>query len=175
MAPVALGPVVRADAARLHGAQRARARRRIPDGQVATGVRAARAPWIATLDGDGQNDPADIPKLLAEREGLVIVDEVQRLPELFELLRPLCDDRERKAVFLLLAIAGQATLWMAILADTGASLAVKNLARNACHSGLPCLQSCVMRFVMFIAHPPCGRSPAASRRHRPQIALRARR
>ncbi|MFO1408497.1 MAG: glycosyltransferase family 2 protein [Steroidobacteraceae bacterium] len=31
---------------------------------VATGVRAARAGWIATLDGDGQNDPADIPKLL---------------------------------------------------------------------------------------------------------------
>lgn len=32
---------------------------------VATGVREASAPWIATLDGDGQNDPADIPKLLA--------------------------------------------------------------------------------------------------------------
>ena len=32
---------------------------------VASGVRAARARWIATLDGDGQNDPADIPKLLA--------------------------------------------------------------------------------------------------------------
>lgn len=31
---------------------------------VATGVRAARAPWIATLDGDGQNDPADIPRLV---------------------------------------------------------------------------------------------------------------
>ena len=30
-----------------------------------TGVRHARAPWIATLDGDGQNDPADIPKLLS--------------------------------------------------------------------------------------------------------------
>lgn len=30
-----------------------------------TGVRAARAPWVATLDGDGQNDPADIPALLA--------------------------------------------------------------------------------------------------------------
>ena len=30
---------------------------------VATGVREARAPWVATLDGDGQNDPADIPKL----------------------------------------------------------------------------------------------------------------
>jgi len=32
---------------------------------VATGVRAARSQWIATLDGDGQNDPADIPALLA--------------------------------------------------------------------------------------------------------------
>jgi dolichol-phosphate mannosyltransferase len=31
---------------------------------IATGVRDARAPWIATLDGDGQNDPADIPSLL---------------------------------------------------------------------------------------------------------------
>lgn len=32
------------------------------------GVRAARAPWIATLDGDGQNDPADLPSLLDARE-----------------------------------------------------------------------------------------------------------
>lgn len=31
---------------------------------ILTGIRAARAPWIATLDGDGQNDPADIPRLL---------------------------------------------------------------------------------------------------------------
>ncbi len=29
-----------------------------------SGVRAARHPWIATLDGDCQNDPADIPLLL---------------------------------------------------------------------------------------------------------------
>ena len=35
---------------------------------IATGVRAARGAWIATLDGDGQNDPADIPKLLAVRD-----------------------------------------------------------------------------------------------------------
>ncbi len=36
-----------------------------------TGVRAARGRWIATLDGDGQNDPADIPRLLeiARAEG----------------------------------------------------------------------------------------------------------
>jgi len=30
---------------------------------IRSGVRAARAAWIATLDGDGQNDPADILKL----------------------------------------------------------------------------------------------------------------
>jgi dolichol-phosphate mannosyltransferase len=30
---------------------------------IRTGVKAARGVWIATLDGDGQNDPADIPDL----------------------------------------------------------------------------------------------------------------
>jgi dolichol-phosphate mannosyltransferase len=34
---------------------------------IRNGVKAARGRWIATLDGDGQNDPADIPKLLGER------------------------------------------------------------------------------------------------------------
>ncbi len=35
---------------------------------VRTGVKAAKGDWIATLDGDGQNDPADIPKLIAALE-----------------------------------------------------------------------------------------------------------
>jgi dolichol-phosphate mannosyltransferase len=30
---------------------------------LCTGVRAAHSDWVVTLDGDGQNDPADIPKL----------------------------------------------------------------------------------------------------------------
>ncbi len=30
---------------------------------ILTGIKAARAGWIATLDADGQNDPADIPRL----------------------------------------------------------------------------------------------------------------
>ena len=35
---------------------------------IRTGVKHALSPWIATLDGDGQNDPGDILKLLAARE-----------------------------------------------------------------------------------------------------------
>ena len=44
-------------------------------------------------------------KLLRESEGLIVLDEVQRMPELFEILRPICDSRNRKAVFLLLGSA----------------------------------------------------------------------
>ena len=44
-------------------------------------------------------------RLLRNSEGLVVVDEVQRMPGLFEVLRPICDDRERNAVFLLLGSA----------------------------------------------------------------------
>ena len=56
------------------GAPLLRLRHRSGCGQsaaIATGVRAARGEWIATLDGDGQNDPADIPRLLrrAQAEG----------------------------------------------------------------------------------------------------------
>jgi len=43
--------------------------------------------------------------VLSACTGLVIIDEVQRLPELFALLRPLCDAPGRKAVFLLLGSA----------------------------------------------------------------------
>ena len=35
---------------------------------VVTGIRAARGTFVATLDGDGQNDPADIPALLARAQ-----------------------------------------------------------------------------------------------------------
>ncbi|MCS6947303.1 MAG: glycosyltransferase [Steroidobacteraceae bacterium] len=35
---------------------------------LCSGVAAARAAWVATLDGDGQNDPADIVALLETRD-----------------------------------------------------------------------------------------------------------
>lgn len=43
--------------------------------------------------------------LLRSAEGLVVIDEVQRVPELFSVLRPICDDLNRKAQFLLLGSA----------------------------------------------------------------------
>ena len=54
-------------------------RHRVSCGQsaaIVTGVRAARGAWIATLDGDGQNDPADIPALFARAQaatGLMLI------------------------------------------------------------------------------------------------------
>jgi dolichol-phosphate mannosyltransferase len=41
------------------------ARRAGQSAAIRTGAAAARGEWIATLDGDGQNDPADLPGLLA--------------------------------------------------------------------------------------------------------------
>jgi dolichol-phosphate mannosyltransferase len=59
-------PRILADEARSHMDLRV-IRHRVGCGQSAaiiTGVRAADAIWIATLDGDGQNDPADIPAMI---------------------------------------------------------------------------------------------------------------
>ena len=44
-------------------------------------------------------------RLLRDSEGLVVIDEIQRMPGLFEVLRPICDDPNRRAVFLLLGSA----------------------------------------------------------------------
>lgn len=40
-------------------------------------------------------------RVLRRSEGLVVVDEIQRMPALFEVLRPICDDPARRSVFLL--------------------------------------------------------------------------
>jgi hypothetical protein len=42
---------------------------------------------------------------LRDCEGLVVIDEVQRMPSLFEILRPICDEATRKANFLVLGSA----------------------------------------------------------------------
>ena len=35
---------------------------------LCSGIRRARGAWIVTMDGDGQDDPAEVPKLLEQRE-----------------------------------------------------------------------------------------------------------
>lgn len=44
-------------------------------------------------------------RVLSGHRRLVLLDEVRRLPQVFEILRPLCDDSNRKAVFVLLGSA----------------------------------------------------------------------
>lgn len=47
---------------------------------------------------------------LKDSSGLVVIDEVQRLPSLFRVLRPLCDDHRRRATYLLLVSASPAII-----------------------------------------------------------------
>jgi predicted AAA+ superfamily ATPase len=60
--------------------------------------RAADAARLATA-------PEEDLGLLQRRPGLICIDEVQRQPELFALLRPLLDDRRRRARYILLGSA----------------------------------------------------------------------
>ena len=41
---------------------------------IHTGIQAARAAWVVTLDGDGQNNPADIMKLIETRNNSPLPD-----------------------------------------------------------------------------------------------------
>jgi dolichol-phosphate mannosyltransferase len=71
---------------------------------VRSGVAAARAPLVATLDGDGQNDPAFIPKLIAVLEagaprlGLVAGQRLGRKASGFKKLQSRIANAARAAV-----------------------------------------------------------------------------
>ncbi len=52
----------------------AHSRRSGQSAAVRTGVLHARGAWIGTLDGDGQNDPADFPALVAARDAALRED-----------------------------------------------------------------------------------------------------
>ncbi len=71
---------------------------------VRSGVAMARAPIVATLDGDGQNDPAFIPKLIAALEagapriGLVAGQRIGRKASGFKKLQSRVANGVRKAV-----------------------------------------------------------------------------
>jgi glycosyltransferase involved in cell wall biosynthesis len=70
---------------------------------VRTGVAAARAPIVATLDGDGQNDPAFLPALVAALErdpavGLVAGQRVGRKATGFKRLQSRIANATRKTI-----------------------------------------------------------------------------
>ena len=71
---------------------------------VRTGVRASRAPVIVTIDGDGQNDPAVIPQLVAKLAeggptcGLVAAQRLRRNDTDFKRLQSRVANTVRKAV-----------------------------------------------------------------------------
>lgn len=59
-----------------------------------SGVRAARNEWIATLDGDGQNDPADFPAMIAALQAAVRAGQDVRLVMGNRVIR--CDSWSRR-------------------------------------------------------------------------------
>ncbi len=71
---------------------------------VRTGVKAARAPLVVTLDGDGQNDPAFIPALLRALEqggprlALIAGQRVKRKASAFKRLQSRIANAVRSAV-----------------------------------------------------------------------------
>jgi len=71
---------------------------------IASGVEAARADWVVTLDGDGQNDPADILRLYRTLRqapadvGLVIGHRTRRRDNLLKLLSSRIANRVRARV-----------------------------------------------------------------------------
>ncbi len=80
------------------------------------GVYAARSPWVVTLDGDGQNDPADIVKLLEARQ--------QAVPEvkLFAGWRTMRRDSLKKRLSSKIANAVRASMLGDATPDSGCGL-----------------------------------------------------
>ena len=73
--------------------------------QVASARRGSSAVFDLEVAADREALSATPERLLRARAGLVVLDEVQRMPGLFEVLRPICDGPGRRAVFLLLGSA----------------------------------------------------------------------
>ncbi len=87
---------------------------------VVSGVLAARASWIATLDGDGQNDPADIPRLWSRARA----ESAGGIPTLIAGHRVTRRDSGVKRISSRLANAVRARLLGDATPDTGCGLKV---------------------------------------------------
>lgn len=156
-----------AAAATLAAAPLVRCRHRAGCGQsaaIVTGVRAARGSWIATLDGDGQNDPADIPALLAR----AVAEEsaAGALPVLIAGHRTRRRDSALKRVGSRLANAVRARLLGDATPDTGCGAKV---FRRAAFLELPRFDH-MHRFLPALFLRAGGRVVSVPVNHRPRRA-----
>jgi dolichol-phosphate mannosyltransferase len=124
---------------------------------LATAVRAARGEWIATLDGDGQNDPADIPKLLAARDGAADI-------RLFAGWRKSRQDTWLKRLSSRIANSVRAGLLDDATPDTGCGL---KLFRRATFLELPYFDH-MHRFLPALVQRAGGRTLSVEVNHRPR-------
>ena len=125
---------------------------------IVTGVGAARGTWIVTLDGDGQNDPADIPRLLERAQtelGVVLVagHRTQRRDNMIKRLS------SRFANTLRAALLGDAT------PDTGCGLKVFS---RAAFLDLPAFDH-MHRFLPALFIRAGGRVVSVPVNHRPRL------
>jgi dolichol-phosphate mannosyltransferase len=127
---------------------------------VRNGVRAARAAWIATLDGDGQNDPADIPKLLAAR------DKAASQVKLFAGWRVNRRDSFNKRISSSIANAVRSRLLRDATPDTGCGI---KLFERATFLELPYFDH-MHRFLPALIHRAGWQTVSVPVNHRPRTA-----
>lgn len=146
-----------------------RLRHRVSCGQSAaiiTGVKAARGAWIVTLDGDGQNDPADIPRLFA----LALAEAKQDpLPLLIAGHRVSRKDTRVKRIVSRLANGVRARLLGDATPDTGCGLKV---FRRADFLDLPRFDH-MHRFLPALFLRSGGRVLSVPVNHRPRVRGRS--
>ncbi|PKM16027.1 MAG: dolichol-phosphate mannosyltransferase [Gammaproteobacteria bacterium HGW-Gammaproteobacteria-2] len=127
---------------------------------VRNGIKAARAPWIATLDGDGQNDPADIPKLLAAR------DKAASQVKLFAGWRVNRRDSFNKRISSTIANAVRSRLLRDATPDTGCGI---KLFERAIFLELPYFDH-MHRFLPALINRAGWQTVSVPVNHRPRIA-----
>ena len=127
---------------------------------IVTGVRIAAGHWIATLDGDGQNDPADIPRLLSLAQS-----ETGEQPVLFAGHRTTRRDTRIKRLSSRVANKVRSTLLGDATPDTGCGL---KLFRRDMFLELPQFDH-MHRFLPALVLRAGGRVRSVPVNHRPRL------
>lgn len=127
---------------------------------IVTGVRVASGTWIATLDGDGQNDPADIPRLFLQAQA-----DNGASPVLFAGHRTTRRDTRIKRISSQVANRVRSTLLGDATPDTGCGL---KLFRRSVFLELPQFDH-MHRFLPALIIRAGGRVRSVPVNHRPRL------